>query len=302
MLGTVLVDGKNTPFCPVPPRRVISSFKPTFNYSVCRTCTYRSGDEAWLSYWDKEQIYRVDQKGNIKEKIECKVKVQSLAVSPSTGRVWFCVKEDKSIREITSDGKIVTHFKVGSIPRSLCIMHEDMVVVGMEWSGIFMYTSKGRRVHVTGHVFRQEAVVPHHMAYSTTTGDVVVVDSDNVSFNTYMAGKEPRKQPRVIVMDKHLKLKFQCRYIDTMESQTGDSQQFRFYPQDVCFNGAGDVLVTEWVTKSVMLIDGNHGHFLRTIYITDGGKPLYISQQFDAILWIGHNNDTRTMEIIKYKK
>ncbi|XP_069128918.1 uncharacterized protein [Argopecten irradians] len=297
MLGSLLVEGENTSFRAVPPCAVISSFKTSFDYDECRTC--RSSDEAWLSYWDEEQIYRVDQKGNVRKKIECNAKVHSIAVSPTTGGVWFCVKEDKSIRDITSDGNIVTRFNVGSNPLSLCITQEDMVVVGMT-DDIKLYIAHGWRVtNASGHVCTQEAVVPHHMAYSITSGDVAVTDSDYESFGNYLAGKESGKQPSVIVMDKHLKLKFQCRYIGGMESQAGDSQQFKFYPWDVCFDGAGDVLVSEKVSKSVMLIDGSNGHFLRTVYVPDAGIPRCIYLQDSSALMIAHENE---IKIIKYRK
>ncbi|XP_069109915.1 uncharacterized protein [Argopecten irradians] len=301
MLGTVLVDGENQSFRPVPPCKIISSFRTSFPYSHVRTC--RTGDdrEAWLSFWKDEQIYRVDQQGNIKKNIKCKVKVISITVSPTTGRVWFCVKEDKSIREITSDGGIVIRFNVESVPLSLCITQEDMVVVGTEWNGIVLYTSDGRKVvDGDGRICRQEAVIPRYMAYCTNTGDVAASDSDNVTFEGYMAGKVPGKQPRLIVMDKHLKLKFQCRYIDGIGSQTGGSQQSKFYPYDVCFDRDGDVLVADEVTRSVLLIDGNTGHYLRTVYISDGVSPLSISLQGDSMLWISHFNSD--MKVFKYLK
>ncbi|XP_069130109.1 uncharacterized protein [Argopecten irradians] len=299
MLGMVIITGEIPVFRPIPKTFVISTFKPPFPYQICRTC--RTGDEAWLSVCDKNPVYKVDQKGYIKDKIDCKVKVHSIAVSPTTGRVWFCVRDDKSIREITSDDNIVTCFNVGSIPKSLCITQEDMVVVGM-FGGISLYTTEGRMVtDGAGRVCRQNAAAPHHMAYSTFTEDVIVADSDNVSINDYMAGNKPGKHPRVIVMDKHLKLKFECRYIGGLESQAGrDCQQSRFYPVDVCFDGAGDVLVAERVTKSVILIDGSNGNFLRTIYICDGRLPLCISLQNGSSLWIRHNDDG--MKIIKYRK
>ncbi|XP_069130066.1 uncharacterized protein [Argopecten irradians] len=288
MLGMVSINQDDPVFQPTPNAAAVSTFKAIFPYELCRVC--RSGDRALLSSWDEDHIVSIDKKGNT-EKIECKVKVHSMAVSPTTGRVWFCVKNDKSIREITSDGEIVKRFNVTCVPSSLVITREDMVVVGLAFNGIVMYTADGRMVtDGAGRVCRQEAALPHHMAYSTTTGDVAVADTDYVTLDTYMTGSKPGEQPLVIVMDKHLKLKFQCRYIGGMESQTGDSQQSRFYPWDVCFDGAGDVLVAEEVTRSVLLIDGNTGQFLRTVYISDGEVPFSISRKDDSTLWIGHKD------------
>ncbi|XP_021360174.1 uncharacterized protein LOC110454792 [Mizuhopecten yessoensis] len=301
MLGTVLVDGENPLYKPIPSPTVVSSFKTPFLYDMCRTC--RSGDEAWLSYWKEDNIHRVDQKGNIKEKVECKVKVESITVSPTTGRVWFCVTEDKSIREVMSNGAAVTRFTVDAVPQSLCITQEDMLVVGMEYKGIVMFTSDGRAVSDgAGGVCRQEAVSPYHLTYCRQTGNIAATDSDNVSSVNYVAGTSPGKEPRVIVMDKHLKLKFQCKHLGDITSQVGGGEQSsKFYPGDVCFDGTGDVLVVEKVTKSVVLIDGNNGHFLRTVYIASRSSPYSISLQDDhtCTLWIGHKNST--MQIIKYK-
>ncbi|XP_033743044.1 uncharacterized protein LOC117329285 [Pecten maximus] len=295
MLGTVIVDGENPIFRTVKKISVVSKFKTSIRCSVYRTC--REGGEAWLSHKTEKQIYRIDQNGNTKKKIECKVKVQSIAVSPTTGRVWFCVQADNSIREVTSNDQIVIRFNGESTPLSLCITAEEMVVVGMS-GGIILYTTDGRMVtDGAGRVCRQEADVPHHMAFCTQTGDVAAADNGNVTFGEYMAGKEPVKPPRIIVMDKHLKLKFQYQHIDDIEPQTGEGQHSKFYPYDVCFDGAGDVLVTEHVTSSVLLIDGNNGHFLRTICISDGELPSGISLLDDRILWIGHWNETK---IFKY--
>ncbi|XP_021351849.1 uncharacterized protein LOC110449355 [Mizuhopecten yessoensis] len=297
MLGTVLVDGENALYQPIQSHTVISSFETPFPYDVCRTC--RSGDEAWLSNRGKDKIHRVDKKGNIKEKVKCKVKVHSITVSSTTGRVWFCVKEDKSIREVMSNGAAVTRFTVDAVPRCLCITQEDMVVVGM-MKGIVMFTSDGRVVSDgAGDVCRQEAVTPRYLTYCRQTGDIAATDSDNVSFDNYMAGKAPGKQPRVIVMDKHLKLRFQCKQLGAIKSQVGGGQQFLFYPVDVCFDGTGDVLVVEVVTKSVVLIDGNNGHFLRTVYISSGSLPWSVRLQDDHILWVGHINSE--MKIFHYK-
>ncbi|XP_060064412.1 uncharacterized protein LOC132544784 [Ylistrum balloti] len=297
MLGTVLFDSENPVFQSLPKTTLVSSFKAPFQYDVCHICG--TGDEAWLSYWNESKIYRVDQKGDSKERIKCKVKVESISVSPTTGRVWFCVKEDKSIRECTSDGKMVIRFKVESAPRSLCTTREDMVVVGMK-GGIFLYAIDGRRVtHGAGSVCRQKANVPNRITCCPYTGNIAAVDNDGVDFENYINGKEQGKQPRVILMDNHLDLKFQCRYLEPMNLQTGESQQSKFYPRDVCFDGGGDVLTAEGVTKSVMLIDGDNGHFLRTIYVCDVSVPRCISLQGDRVIWIG--DEANTFTIMKYR-
>ncbi|XP_033758826.1 uncharacterized protein LOC117341101 [Pecten maximus] len=297
MLGKVLVDGEDQSYKPIPTPVVLSEFKTSFYYDVCRTCL--TGDEAWLSYLNDERVYRVDLKGRVKETIECKVKVSSISVSPTTGRVWFCVWDDRSIREITMGGDVVARFNVNNTPGSLCITSDDMVIVGM-LGGIQLYTTDGRAVSAgAGGPCRQVAVWPHHMVSSSLTGDVAVVDTDGVVYDDYIAGKNPDKQPHVIVMDKHLNLKFRCKDIGTTTSNRSSSQSSKFYPYDVCFDGAGDILVADFVTKSVLLIDGNTGRCMRTVYTSDGSEPWCISLHEDGTLWVGHEDD-RT-KILKYK-
>ncbi|XP_033758379.1 uncharacterized protein LOC117340727 [Pecten maximus] len=297
MIGKVLVNGEDQSYKPIPTPVVLSEFNTSFPYDVCRTCL--TGDEAWFSYWDAETVYRVDIKGSVKETIECKVKVDSIFVSPTTGRVWFCVIDDRSIREITTGGDVVTHFNVNNTPRYLCITSDDRVVVGM-LGGIQLYTTDGRAVTAgVGGPCRQVAVVPDHMASSSLTGDVAAVDSDGVSYDDYIAGKTPDKQPHVIVMDKQLNLKFRCKDIGTTTSNGSFSQSSKFYPYDVCFDGAGDILVAECFTKSVLLIDGNTGRCMRTVYTSDGREPWCISLHEDGTLWVGHP-DRRT-KILNYK-
>ncbi|XP_033729207.1 uncharacterized protein LOC117318316 [Pecten maximus] len=297
MLGKVLVDGEDQSYKPIPTPVVLSEFEKSFPYDVCRTCL--TGDEAWLSYWDAESVYRVDIKGSVKKTIKCKVKVDSIFVSPTTGRVWFCVIDDRSIREITTGGEVVTRFNVNETPYSLCITSDDMVVVGMD-GGIQLYTTDGRAVSAgAGGPCRQVADWPHNMVSSSLTGDVAAVDSDNVGYDDYIAGKTPDKQPHVIVMDKQLNLKFRCKDIGTTKSNKSSSQSSKFSPSDVCFDGAGDILVTERITKSVLLIDGSTGRCMRTVYTTDGSEPWCIGLHEDGTLWVGHEDD-RT-KILKYK-
>ncbi|XP_021365452.1 uncharacterized protein LOC110458178 [Mizuhopecten yessoensis] len=297
MLGKLLVDGVDESYKPIPKCVVLYEFKAPFPYNVCQTCL--TGDEEWLSYWNSETIYRVDFKGKVNERIECQFKVSLISVSPTTGRVWFCVRSDRSIREITTGGDSVTRFKVDNIPISLCITSDDMVVVGMV-GGIQLYTADGRAVSAeAGGPCRQVAVTPHHMTSCTLTGDVAAVDNDGVLFDDYMAGKNPGKQPSVIVMDKHLNLKFCCKAIGTRKTHGSDIQSSKFHPYDVCFDGAGDVLVTEFVTKSVLLIDRNTGHYMRTVYTCDD-VPGCISLHGDVTLWVGHR-DGKTIKVIQYK-
>ncbi|XP_021371638.1 uncharacterized protein LOC110462125 [Mizuhopecten yessoensis] len=297
MLGKLLVDGVDESYKPIPKCELLYEFQTSFVYSNCNTCL--NGDEAWLSHWTDYTIHRVDVKGKVNEEIDCQVKVQSMSVSPTTGRVWLCVVDDRSIREITTGGDIVTRFNVENTPGSLCITSDDMVVVGMK-GGIQLYTTDGRAVSAgMGGPCRQAAVVPHHMTSCTLTGDVAAVDNDGVSFDDYMAGKNPGKQPSVIVMDKHLNLKFCCKDIGTRKTHGSDIQSSKFHPHDVCFDGAGDVLVMDYVTKSVLLIDRNTGHYMRTVYTSDRSKPMCICLRDDGTLWVGHGN--KSTKVIKYK-
>ncbi|XP_060083077.1 uncharacterized protein LOC132562351 [Ylistrum balloti] len=296
MLGSLLIDGDNPEFRPVQKTSVVSSFRSDVVYTSCRTsCT---GDKAWLSHWKGNKIYQVDKKGAIQDLIDCKVEVQTITVSPTTGRVWFCVLEDKSIQECMSDGSTVTRFKVDSCPFSLCFTNEDMIVVGMV-NEIVLYTIDGRRVtDGAGRVCRQQAVSPHRITCCRLSGDVAALDTDDILFSQYMTSKEPGSQPRVIIMDKHMKYKFRYHAIDAMQPQTNDTQENKFFPQDVCYDGAGDILVLDIASKTVILIDGNNGHFLRTLYISEGSKPTSMSLQGDSTLWVGHGS--REMKIIKF--
>ncbi|XP_069115107.1 uncharacterized protein [Argopecten irradians] len=297
MLGRILVDGDDQSYTYKYLPKSEALVKTPFLFDSCESCL--TSDQAWLSYWDSENVYRLDVKGDVKEKVECEGKIQRISVSPTTGRLWFCLFEDQSIREVTADKNIVTRFKVNNIPVSLCVTSDDMVVVGMK-GGIQLYTTDGRVVSDgAGRPYRQAAVWPHHMASCPSTGDIAVVDSDCVYFDEYIAGKTKIKQPSAIVMDKHLNLKLRYTNITAAKSSVQSSQLSKFYPYDVCFDGAGNVLLTEFVTKSVLLIDGDTGGLLRTIYASDGEMPWCISLHDDGTLWIGHRDNR--MKIIKYK-
>ncbi|XP_033758106.1 uncharacterized protein LOC117340455 [Pecten maximus] len=297
MIGKILVDGADQSYKPLSKPVALPEFTMSFPYNTCRVCL--TGDEAWLSYWDSDKVYRVGLKGNVKETVECKVKVSSISVSPTTGRVWFCVREDRSIREITTAGDVVTRFNVNNKPLCLCITSDDMVVVGMEGE-IQLYTTDGRAVSAgPGGPCRQVAVYPHHVTSCTYTGDIAAVDSDRVTYNDYMAGKEPDKQPHVIVMDKHLNLKFLCKDIGTTKSHGEADESLKFNPYDVCFDRAGDILIAEFVTKSVLLIDRNTGRGMRTVYASDVEVPWCVSLNENGTFLIGHMGGR--MKVLQYK-
>ncbi|XP_033730601.1 uncharacterized protein LOC117320011 [Pecten maximus] len=285
MLGKVLVDGEVQSYKPIPFPVLLSDFKTSFLFDVCRTCP--TGDTAWFSHWGDEYVYRLDIKGNVKEEIKCELEVQAISVSPTTGRGWLCVCEDQSIREITTGGAIVTRFTVHHTPASLCITSDDMAIVGMEGE-IQIYTTDGRAVSDgAGSPCRQMAVWPHHLASCKQTGDVAAVDSEGLSYDEYIGMEESDIQPHVIVMDKYLNRKFIVKDFGTTESK-GTANQPKCYPHDVCFDSSGDVLVTETVTKSVRLIDGSTGRCMKTFYESYVHVPCCISLHEDGTFWIGH--------------
>ncbi|XP_021378965.1 uncharacterized protein LOC110466650 [Mizuhopecten yessoensis] len=292
MLGTITEDGDDQQYQTITECTV----KSQFTHSKPITAFSTTGDEAWLSLWKDEDIYRVDQTGKVNEKVECGVKVMDTALSPSAATLWFCCQDDHTVREVTSSGSIVTRFSVTNKPLSLCITGDNTVVVGMKGC-IRVYTTDGREVASAraGGPCKQEVVSPYYMAYCTQTGGVAAVDTYGVGFDNYMAGKEPEKQPRIIVMDKHLNMKFH-----TTQIGTGKSNGNKFYPRSVCFDRACNVLFTENVSKSVLLIDGCDGHYLRTIYTgTSYSVPWNISLQEDGTLWI---TDSRCgVKVITYK-
>lgn len=296
IIGSILVDGKEQLYKPIPKTTPLSEFVHPFPYKTCRTLP--SGDEACLSNWDSESLYRVDLKGKVKETVKCNVKVQSMSVSPSTGRIWFCVWDDKTVREITSDGAIEIRFKVKKTPSSLCITINDMVVVAMV-GRIQLYTPDGQEVEATEYgPCRQEANWPHHMAFCPKTGYIAAVDSDNIDPDNYKACKTPGQTSHIIMMDKRLNLKFRCTDKGTHGPEGSSYQSAQFY--DVCFDGVGGLLVTDYLTRSVQLIDCVTGHRMRTVYTCiDGHIPLTASLHQDGKFWIGHED--QTMKIYNYE-
>ncbi|XP_033758121.1 uncharacterized protein LOC117340471 [Pecten maximus] len=292
MLGRILVGGEDQSCKLILKPVTLNEFTTSFYYDSCRTCK-DTGSEAWVTYSDN--VFRMSLDGTVKEKIECKVGVTSISVSPTTGRVWFCVRTDRSIRESNIDGEIVIQFNVTKTPFSLCVNSDDMVVVGTAGE-IQLYTTDGQALSAgAGGPCRQVAVLPRHMTSCPQTGDVAAVDTKG--YNYYIADKEPETQPCVIVMDKHLNLKFSCIGITT--PNVSSNQLSKFYPCDVCFDAAGDVLVADAVTKSVLLIDGNTGRCMRTVYTCDECVPKCISLHEDGTFWIGHKDTT--IKVLQYK-
>ncbi|XP_033758083.1 uncharacterized protein LOC117340428 [Pecten maximus] len=290
MLGKLTVDGLDHEYQLTNTCTILSQFQHVSTASTCRAI----GDEqAWLSHWADDVIYRVDQQGHVKESVHCGVKVRQMALCPGTGRVWFCCWDDCTIREILDrpETRIVTD----QSPMSLCVTADSTVVVGVA-GDVRLYTKDGRTISSGEIPCRQSAMTPHHLACCPQTGDIAVADNDGVVYDEYVSKSGTGgKRPHIKVMDKHLNVRFCYPDID----RRGDIHQLLRYPYDVCFDARGDVLVADWATHSVLQVDGGRGHFLRTVYTGDAA-PHTVSLQRSGVLWVGLVG--RTVRVLKYRE
>ncbi|XP_033758402.1 uncharacterized protein LOC117340750 [Pecten maximus] len=86
MLGKVLVDGEDQSYKPIPTPVVLSEFTTSFPYR-CMSVHVLLDDEAWLSYWTDESVYRVDLKGKCEgDDRSVRSKSDSISVSPDHGQ------------------------------------------------------------------------------------------------------------------------------------------------------------------------------------------------------------------------
>lgn len=264
--------------------------------------------KAWTSYSENKNVQVLDPSGAVKEYLKTTFIVDSCCVSPTTGSLWIgtCSSNVSEVYEI-SEGTSTAKFKfkpVVNMTMSICIQRDSTVLLG-SLHGITAYSPSGKEICSTQfprkksegafgmmmYMFKPETkekprgrVVtwPRSIRESSVSGDLAVVDWDTASHSG--SGK-----PHIVVLDSNLELKF--RYHGMEIPLCG-----AFKPYDACYDDKNNLVIADHDNKSIDLVSGENGCFLRTLSFTHlCPKSVSLTKN---ILWVALQN--RNVKVLKY--
>ncbi|XP_033729925.1 uncharacterized protein LOC117319197 [Pecten maximus] len=106
---------------------VMSQF--TYRGGITSVCPTSDG-RAWLCDCITNTVNLIDNQGQVIQTIRHSSDIWDISLDPTTGRLWFCCYDDKTICEVSTSHKPVTRFTTEDGPVSLCVTREGRVVVG----------------------------------------------------------------------------------------------------------------------------------------------------------------------------
>ncbi|XP_033754864.1 uncharacterized protein LOC117337845 [Pecten maximus] len=162
--------------------------------SLCPT----SDGGAWLSVYNSDTVKFINNKGQVKQTIQYKGDIWDISVDPTTGHLWFCCRNKRTICEVTSSFTQVTRFTVDGYPNSLCVTREGRVVVGTQSNKVLMYTLDGQVLH-RAIVEKSVTGVVQSITHCGNTGNIAIVSgqlirwdaSDPYSFRRHIIVLQP---------------------------------------------------------------------------------------------------------------
>ncbi|XP_021379560.1 uncharacterized protein LOC110467021 [Mizuhopecten yessoensis] len=279
---------------------VISQFSyPGGISSICPT----SNGRAWLCHYKTNTVKLINNKGNffsnkpkVIQKIQHNSNITDISLDPTTGRLWFCCKAERSICEVSTSSTPVTRFTTEGDPNSLCVTREGRVVVGTggrQGYKVVMYTADGQVLH-TATVEGSGTGSVLSIAQCGVTGNIAIVSSKLISGDS----SDPNNYRRHITVYNPT-LQFLVHYrgegIQAREAITPD----KFDPVTVVYDSKGNIVIADYRRNTIELISGA-GKYIKTLHTNKGQGQVGI--QKDDVLWSCLELDTGEwgLKLLKY--
>jgi len=210
--------------------------------------------KAWISCSGKK-LNLVTRDGSLINSLKLDAAVNGVACS-SNGTMTMVCCNDKTIREISANGKPKVRFKTNEKPLDLCITPESEVVIGFEFVV--------RKYSLDGVVLCKASVMEmvNKVSINNSSGETAVA----------MAS-------RLEIFDRNLISKF------TIDKSNIEKCNI-FHPGDVTFDSNQNLLVIDFITESFILFDGLSGQQLCKKK-QNQIAPFSMSLQKGDLLWIG---------------
>ncbi|XP_021379542.1 uncharacterized protein LOC110467009 [Mizuhopecten yessoensis] len=279
---------------------VISQFLyPDPITSICPT----SDGRAWLCNYKTNTVKLINNKGNffsnkpkVIQKIQHNSNIRHISLDPTTGRLWFCCLDERTIYEVSTSSTPVTRFTTEGYPVSLCVTREGRVLVGtwgrQGYKGV-MYTADGNVLHTSTLEGSGEGAV-QSITQCGVTGNIAIVSSKLIS-GDYSDHNNYRHH--IIVYNGTLQslVHYRGEGIQAREAITPDMLD----PVTVVYDSKGNIVIADYRRNTIELISGA-GKYIKTLHTNKGQGQVGI--QKDDVLWSRLKLDTgeKGLKLLKY--
>ncbi|XP_033755820.1 uncharacterized protein LOC117338569 [Pecten maximus] len=280
---------------------VISQFSYPDNISsICPT----SDGRAWLCDYYTDTVNLINNKGQVIQTIQHHSNIRNISLDPTTGRLWFCCRDERSICEVYTPSTPVTRFTIEDYPACLCVTREGRVVVGTggrQGYKMMIYTVDGQVLHTTI-VERSGTGGVLSISQCSVTGNIAVVsykhisgdDNDPDNYRRHIIVYNPTLQPLVHYRGEGIEAR--GKGIQVQKSVTPD----KFGPITVVYDSKGNIVIADRTRKTIELISGA-GKYIKTLH-TNKGRQWVVGIQKGDVLWSRLELDTGELglKLLKY--
>ncbi|XP_060083897.1 uncharacterized protein LOC132563151 [Ylistrum balloti] len=253
---------------------------------------------SWTCYDCSGLVTQRDKQGEVVKEIEHGTNIRDITVSPKTQHLWACCLKDKTVIELTPEGKFSVGFKTDDQPWCLCATLDGHLLVGVA-KKVTKYTTEGKVVLVSKKIRipgrRQLICLPYKIAECRASHNIAIVEQDQ----PIDGGKD---EPHILVMNKDLQELFRFQgNIPKRFSQAAKKkiEAGSFFPFDVTFDAIGNVIVSDYNNCSIYLLSGR-GEFLNLL--SSNSKVVRaISVDSENNLWAVFGSfGSQKVKILKY--
>ncbi|XP_021348198.1 uncharacterized protein LOC110447080 [Mizuhopecten yessoensis] len=267
--------------------------------SICPT----SDGRAWLCCFKTNTVKLINHKGNffsnkpkVIQNIQHNSNITDISLDPTTGRLWFCCLDERTIYEVSTSSTPVTRFTTEGYPVSLCVTREGRVLVGT-WGRqgykVVMHTADGQVLHTATVEGSGEGAV-QSITQCGVTGNIAIVSSKLISRD---GSERDNYRRHIIVYNPTLQplVHYGGEGIPAREAVTPD----KFDPLTVVYDSKGNIVIADWTRGTIELISGA-GKYIKTLHTNKGQGKIGI--QKDDVLWSRLVLDTgeRGLKLLKY--
>ncbi|XP_078329851.1 uncharacterized protein LOC111117816 [Crassostrea virginica] len=244
-------------------------------YSAYHVSADKSG-RLWASD-NKGNLVQRDLQGYLLQEIQTTGGSEGYHTATQDGGLIYTDRDKKKIYRITPDRKITEFIKTGDW-RPVSVHSSRIngdILVGMREAKVTRYSKTGKEIqNIQRDNQGQELYKYPHYITENTNGDICTSDYD---------------KDAVVVVNKSGQHRFSYR---------GQGSVFR--PYGICTDVLGHILVCDFVSDTVHLLDQNGG-FLSIILSEQQGikRPRGVCVDDENNLYVGHH-DTNTVTVYKY--
>ncbi|XP_060078632.1 tripartite motif-containing protein 2-like [Ylistrum balloti] len=243
--------------------------KSKFSYrdqitSICPTPDGR----AWLCDFNTSTLNLINNKGKARQRIQHNSNTTDISLDPTTGRLWFCCKGERTVNEISTSSTPVRRFSTENYPHRLCVTREGRVVVGTggrQGYKVLICTAEGQVLH-TVTVDRSGLGGVDSITQCPVTGNIAIVNN----YRSHVIVYNSTLQPLV---------HYRGEGIQAREAVTPD----KFGPITVVYDSKGNIVIADTKRKTTELISGE-GKYIKTLH-TNKGRQGVVGLQRGDVLW-----------------